>query len=46
MGRLIPAGTGLMRYKKIAVENVAEPVETKPEERALVVPVEPLDATI
>lgn len=33
MGRLIPAGTGMPRYKKIEME-VDEPVETKEEEKA------------
>jgi DNA-directed RNA polymerase subunit beta' len=29
MGRLIPAGTGLLKYKKLAVENIAEPAEVQ-----------------
>jgi DNA-directed RNA polymerase subunit beta' len=33
MGRLIPAGTGLTKYKRLIVDNSAEPVEQEAEER-------------
>ncbi|MBI3544578.1 MAG: DNA-directed RNA polymerase subunit beta', partial [Deltaproteobacteria bacterium] len=30
MGRLIPAGTGLAKYKRLFVESIAEPIEQAP----------------